>query len=64
MSAAEVIEQIRALPREEQAQVREFVTKELAVEGGRSGVMDDATFDKAQEYVFNNYKELLRRLAQ
>lgn len=64
MSAAEVIEQIRALPAEDQARVREFVTTELPARADEPNVMDRQTFEKAKNYVFENYGDLLRKLAQ
>ena len=66
MSAAEIIEQIKALPPDEQAVVADFVTKTTTSTAGESTVryMDDATFRAAKERVFEIHQELFRRLAQ
>lgn len=61
MSAAEVIEQIRALPKAEQALVAKFVLTELPGDVPRTRVMDDKTFEAASEEVFTEYRELLSR---
>lgn len=60
MSAAEVIEQIRALPQSEQAVVREFVTRELATPKARTR----KNFEEAKSEVFNKHGELLKLLSQ
>ena len=64
MSAAEIIEQIKALPAEEQAKVAVFVRDLPAANGdARSGTMDDAHFRKAADAVFSKHGELLKKLA-
>jgi hypothetical protein len=61
MSAAEVIEEIKKLPLEEQKKVLVFLAqdRELAVK-----YLDDASFEKAKNLVLKENAELLRRLAQ
>ena len=61
MSAAEVIEQIKALPPEEKAQVLDFV---LTIERKRPEKLDSQTRDAAVERIFNRYDELFKKLAQ
>lgn len=62
MSAVEVIEQIRALPREERARVVEFVTTELA--NLRDEPVRKMSFEAASNEVFSEYGDLLSRLAK
>jgi hypothetical protein len=63
MSAQEIIEQIKALPPEEQRQVAAFVgglpqgEAAEAIEGVRPG------FDEMAREVFDRYDELFRELA-
>jgi hypothetical protein len=67
MSAAEVIEQIKALPREEQREVSEFVRAlDQKEEGQATGprYADDAAFASAIDKVFDKHDELFRKLAQ
>jgi hypothetical protein len=64
MSAAEIIEQIRALPREEQKQVANFVSSQISLSTDEPRMMDRATFDQAKNYVFENYGTLLKKLAE
>ncbi|MBM3835091.1 MAG: hypothetical protein FJ403_17820 [Verrucomicrobia bacterium] len=66
MSALEVIEQIKALPPEEQAVVKDFVREMETKASSSSDVryMDDATFAVAKEQVFSKHAELLSRLAK
>lgn len=68
MSAAEIIEQIKALPLEEQRRVFSFVReveKESAATGG-PGVRyaDDEAFEAAVERVFERHDELFKKLAE
>ena len=65
MSAVEIIEQIKALPREEREKVADFLSQ-MDVPSGEAAVryMDKATFRAAKERVFKTHEELLRRLAQ
>jgi len=60
VSAAQIIEEIKALPPEERAQVVEFVkeTEKPAV-----SYIDQETFDAAVKEVFTKHRELLRKLA-
>jgi hypothetical protein len=65
MSATEVIEQIKQLPREEQKKVVAFV--HAAEDAGKldrpdSGVSDE--FKRMADEVFNTNAELFRKLAQ
>ena len=66
MSAAEIIEKIKALPPEEKAVVVDFVRELEAGSGQQSGAlyMNDAAFEAAREKVFAKHAELLKRLAQ
>ena len=61
MSATEIIEQIKALPPEEQARVVEFVS----TLNGEPPVryMDEKTFQAAVDKVFAEHHEVLRKLA-
>ena len=59
MTARDVIEQIKALPAEEQEKVREFVTTELPLK-----VMEKDTFESVTRQVFERHRELMRRLSQ
>jgi len=61
MSAAEVIEEIKKLPREEQAKVLVFLTQGRE---GEANYIDDESFAKAKDLVLKENAELLRRLAQ
>ena len=61
MSAAEVIEQIKALPPEEKAQVLDFV---LTIERKTAEKLDSQTRDAAVERIFNRYDGLFKKLAQ
>lgn len=64
MSAAEIIEQIKALPAEEQAQVAKFVRDlETALAEPKTNTMDGETFRKAADAVFAKHGELLKKLA-
>ena len=66
MSAAEVIERIKALPSAEFEIVRQFVlngaTERQAEHSVRYATDDE--FNAAMDHVFENHEELLRRLAQ
>ena len=66
MSAAEIIEQIKALPPQEKEVVVEFVRELQTASDHKSGAsyMNDAAFDAAREKVFAKHAELLKRLAQ
>jgi len=68
MSAAEIIEQIKALPLEEQREVFSFVReveKESASTSGQSvRYVDDQTFDAVVERVFERHDELFKKLAE
>ena len=64
MSAAEVIEQIKGLPRVEQAQIIAFVHQyEKQLEAAAPGAGDESARE-AGEWVIRNYGELLQKLAQ
>ena len=66
MSALEVIEQIKALPPEEKAEVVEFV-HQLDVSqpiSAETRYMDQASFQKAKQRVFSKHSDLLNRLAK
>lgn len=59
MSAAEIIEHIRALPREEQAQVVDLIAREFAPEHIRRKNFADASAE-----VFTEYRDVLAKLAK
>jgi hypothetical protein len=61
VSAAEVIEQIKALPPAEQKIVVQFV-QEIS-NGHQVRYMDEQTFNAAVDKVFKEHSELLRKLA-
>ena len=65
MSAAEIIEQIKALPLEERREVFEFVHHAASAEKEPAvNYADDASADAAMDRVFEKHAEVLRRLAQ
>ena len=64
MSAVEIIEQIRALPKSEQAMVADFLSRELAPAAETPAPGTKLTFEEAKAYVFDNYGDLLKKLAQ
>ena len=61
MSAAEIIEQIKALPPAEKAEVVDFVRH---LEDGASRKLDSETRQAAAERIFNRYDDLFKKLAQ
>jgi len=66
MSAAEIIEQIKALPAEEQSEVAEFV-RELAAAKPQSHEVRYISVEEAKvigDRIFENNAELFRKLAQ
>ena len=64
MSAAEIIEQIKALSPEDQARVAEFLRECASGQAGAAPrIMEDATFKKAADATFSKHDELLRKLA-
>ncbi len=65
MSAIEVIETIKHLPREEQARVVSFVhTLEQQKTPGKSTAKVSAEFKRIADEVFTTNDELFRKLAQ
>jgi hypothetical protein len=67
MSAAEIIEQIKALSPEERQEVVSFIrTAENDEPAATSTVryMDDRTFDAVAERVFERHAELFKKLAE
>ena len=67
MSALEVIEQIKALPPEEKAEVVDFVLKMEAIPPMAARNIRYASREQveaASEKVFHQYEEVFRRLAQ
>ncbi|MGH8019850.1 MAG: hypothetical protein ACREIA_16545 [Opitutaceae bacterium] len=62
MTAAEVIDQIKTLPPEEQAKVADFIEKVKAQQ--RVKHMDKKTFDEAAAWVFEEHAELMRKLSK
>ena len=67
MSAVEIIEQIKALPREERQRVVEFVRD---ADGNESADLpsvryaDDVAFAAVADRVFEKHDELFRKLAE
>jgi hypothetical protein len=64
MSAAEIIEQIKALSVEDKAKVAEFLracSSEQAPAALR--IMEDSVFKKAADATFSKHDELLKKLA-
>jgi len=67
MSAAEVIEQIKNLPKPEQEKIVAFVRSgDLEEKAADEGLrfLDSAAFARAKVAVFQKHDEVLRRLAQ
>jgi len=66
VSAAEIIEQIKALPPQEKALVMDFIREVEAESGDKSNAsyLNDAAFEAARRKVFAKHAELLKRLAQ
>jgi chloramphenicol 3-O-phosphotransferase len=65
MSAIEIIELIKALPRKEQEQVKAFA-RELPNEPQETagGTMPSEMFQRAKDHVFAHYGPLLEQLAK
>jgi hypothetical protein len=67
MSAVEIIEQIKALPREERQRVIEFARNADCDEPASQPSVryaDDAAFEAATDRVFEKHAELFRKLAE
>lgn len=64
MSAADIIELIKKLPPNEQAEVAVFVRSTTFETAPQPKVATDADFERAAQRVFKENEELLRRLAQ
>ena len=64
MSATEVIELIKKLPPEQQAEVRIFVNRDEGAEGSPVRYIPTGEFEKIAPKIFEDNRELLRRLAQ
>jgi hypothetical protein len=67
MSAVEIIEQIKALPREERQRVAEFVRNaDLDESTDQPSVRyaDDTAFEAALDRTFEKHDELFKKLAQ
>ena len=67
MSAAEIIEQIKALPPVQQAEVAAFLRgmdSSVMREDQGTGAGREEHFRKAADHVFTEYQELLHKLAQ
>jgi len=67
MSATQVIDEIKNLPREEQAVVIAFVERlqgELSAEPKQTRYMDPSKAKAISERVFTEHAELFRKLAQ
>ena len=67
MSAVEIIEQIKALPKSERQRVLEFArTAERNESANQAPVQyaDASTFDAAADRVFEKHAELFKKLAE
>ena len=66
VSATEIIEQIKALPPEEKAQVADFVHKLEAFGEESAGTrqVNRAALETSAEQIFDRYDELFRKLAK
>lgn len=64
MSAAEIIELIKKLPPEEQAEVIAFARNAAPEADTPPRTIPDERFRRAADEVFDKHRELLRRLAQ
>ncbi|MDB6149952.1 MAG: hypothetical protein JWQ44_1400 [Chthoniobacter sp.] len=65
MSAAEIIEQIKTLPADQQGEVLRYLQQSKPVEShGGVRYAEPAAFEAAAHRVFEKHDELLRRLAQ
>jgi hypothetical protein len=62
MEAREVIDQIKALPPEEQAKVVDFIEEVKALQ--RVKYADPVGFAEAAQWVFTEHAELMRKLSQ
>jgi hypothetical protein len=62
MRAHDVIDQIKALPPDEQAKVVEFIEEVKALQ--RVKYADQVSFAEAAKWVFNEHEELMRKLSQ
>ncbi len=62
MTARVVIEQIKALPPEEQAKVIDFLEEVKAVRQVRT--VDAETFKQSTEHVFDRHAELMQKLSR
>ena len=67
MSAAEIIEQIKAMTPAQQAEVTAFLRgmeSSVVREDQVAGTGRDERFHKAADHVFTEYQDLLHKLAQ
>lgn len=62
MKAREVIDQIKAMPPEEQAKVIDFIEEVKAAQ--RVRFADETSFASAAEWVFQEHAELMRKLSE
>lgn len=62
MNAHELIDQIKAMPPEEQAKVIDFIEEVKALQ--RVKYADDKSFAEASQWAFNEHAELMRKLSQ
>lgn len=62
MTAAQVIEQLKALTPEERAKVIDFIEEEKARQHVKDA--DKKTFDAAATWVFDEHAELMRKLSK
>ncbi len=67
MSAAQVIDEIKSLPRNEQEVIIAFVEKlqiEISADPKKARYMDPAKAKAISEKIFTDHAELFRKLAQ
>jgi len=62
MTARAIIEQIKALPPEEQAKVIDFLEEVKAVQAVRT--MKPETFEQSAKRVFDRHAELMQKLSR
>jgi hypothetical protein len=64
MSVAEIIEQIKALPPEEQREVSRFVRTQLDADAAPASVTASEPIDSIAARIFDRYDPLFRKLAE
>jgi hypothetical protein len=64
MTAVQIIDQIRALPPEEQAKIREFVQRMEPADLPPIRYAEDKTVAEAAKWAFDEHADLMRKLSQ